>query len=92
MCAANFYIMTACLPGIGFGLMYLPSILMVGFYFNKRRALATGITTCGSGVGMFVMAVLVNALLAVYEWKGATRLMSAIVLNGAVMGALFRCM
>ena len=38
-------------PGIGFGMMYLPSIVVVGFYFDKKRALATGIAVCGSGIG-----------------------------------------
>jgi len=44
--------------GVGFGLMYLPSIVMVGYYFDKRRALATGIAVCGSGIGSFVFAPL----------------------------------
>lgn len=35
--------------GVGFGLMYLPSIVIVNFYFLRRRALATGIAVCGSG-------------------------------------------
>lgn len=28
--------------GIGMGLVYLPSIVMVGYYFEKKRAIATG--------------------------------------------------
>ena len=31
------------LGGLGFGMMYLPAIVMVGYCFDKRRALATGI-------------------------------------------------
>ena len=31
---------------------------MVGFYFEKRRAVANGIAGCGSGVGMFIYAPL----------------------------------
>ena len=34
---------------MGFGLMYLPSIVIVGYYFDKKRAFATGLATCGSG-------------------------------------------
>jgi len=55
--------------GIGFGLMYLPSIVMVSFYFDKRRALATGIAVCGSGVGTFVFAPFSNFLVTEYGWK-----------------------
>lgn len=70
--------------------MYLPSIVMVGFYFEKRRAFATGIAVCGSGIGAFVFAPLCDRLLATYGWKGATWIIAGIVLNGVVVGALFR--
>lgn len=78
------------LGGMGFGLMYLPAIVMVGFYFEKRRALATGIAVCGSGIGAFIFAPLCNSLLYHYNWKGATWIIAGITLNGVVMGALFR--
>ena len=51
--------------GFGFGMVYLPSVVCVGYYFEKRRALATGIAVCGSGVGCFVFAPLANFLLVV---------------------------
>ena len=31
------------------GLIYLPAVVACGYYFEKRRALATGISVCGSG-------------------------------------------
>ena len=46
------------LSGISFGLMYLPSIVIVGYYFDKKRAFATGIAVCGSGIGTFLFAPL----------------------------------
>ncbi|XP_052255650.1 monocarboxylate transporter 12-B-like isoform X2 [Dreissena polymorpha] len=76
--------------GLGFGLMYLPAIVMVGYYFDKRRALATGIAVCGSGVGSFVFAPLSELLLGTYNWKGAMWILSGLSLNGAVFAALFR--
>ena len=51
--------------GFGFGMVYLPSVVIVGYYFEKRRALATGIAVCGSGVGCFAFAPLTNFLLEV---------------------------
>lgn len=78
------------LGGFGFGLMYLPSIVMVGYYFEKRRALATGVAVCGSGIGGFIFSPLSNILIRNYGWKGATIIISGIVLNGLVCGALFR--
>ena len=56
-------------PGIGVGLLNLPSIVTVGFYFDKRRALANGISICGTGIGTFVFAPLASYLVSEYGWK-----------------------
>lgn len=37
--------------GIGDGLLFLPSIVIVSQYFDKKRALATGIASMGSSIG-----------------------------------------
>ncbi|KAL3886823.1 hypothetical protein ACJMK2_026788 [Sinanodonta woodiana] len=76
--------------GMGFGFLYLPAIVMVGQYFEKRRALATGIAVCGSGLGGFVFAPLCEYLLSEYGWKGAMWIISGIILNGVVFASLFR--
>ena len=51
--------------GFGLGMVYLPSIVSVGYYFEKKRALATGIAVCGSGIGTFIFAPLSEYLLQV---------------------------
>ena len=71
-------------------MMYLPAIVMVGFYFEKKRAFATGIAMCGSGIGSFLMAPLIDALLSEYGWRGTSWILAGIVFNGTVSGALFR--
>lgn len=78
------------LGGAGLGLLYLPSIVTVGHYFKKKRALATGIAVCGSGIGGFVFAPLSQFLIDMYTWKGAMWVISAIALNGVVVAALLR--
>ena len=50
------FIQEFCFPGFGFGLIYLPAIVSVSMYFEKKRAFATGIAVCGSGLGTFIMA------------------------------------
>ena len=72
------------------GLLYLPSIVTVGHYFKKKRALATGIAVCGSGIGGFVFAPLSQFLIEMYTWKGAMWVISGICLNGVVVAALLR--
>ncbi|XP_064470624.1 uncharacterized protein LOC135385315 isoform X2 [Ornithodoros turicata] len=76
--------------GIGFGLIYLPAIVSVNQYFSKKRALATGIAVCGSGLGAFVFAPFCQYLLGVYNWKGALMILAGLSLNCAVFGALMR--
>ena len=63
---------------------------MIGDYFDKRRALATGIASCGSGVGTFIFAPLTNYLITEYTWKGTMWILAGIILNGVVYGAVFR--
>lgn len=76
--------------GIGFGLIYLPAIVSVGYYFSTKRAFATGIAVCGSGLGAFVFAPLTQFLLETYDWKGALLIVAGLALNCAVFGALMR--
>ena len=76
--------------GFGLGLIYLPAVVAVGYYFERRRALATGISVCGSGVGTFLFAPLGTFLLNQYGWKGAHLILAGLCLNCAVFGALMR--
>jgi len=78
------------LGGVGFGMMYLPAIVVVGFYFEEKRAFATGIVTSGSGVGTFVFAPLTQWLLAGGDWQNTLLVFCEISLQCVVMGALMR--
>lgn len=76
--------------GIGFGFIYLPAVVAVGYYFETKRSLATGIAVCGSGVGTFVFAPLANMLLANFDWKNSTLILAGLILNCAIFGAMMR--
>ncbi|XP_048511572.1 monocarboxylate transporter 14 isoform X2 [Athalia rosae] len=78
------------LGGVGAGMIYVPAVISAGFYFERWRALATGIAVCGSGIGGFVMAPITDALINVYGWRGALLIQSGLLLNCAVFGALLR--
>lgn len=75
---------------MGFGLIYLPAIVSVSMYFEKKRAFATGIAVCGSGLGTFLMAPLVHELIDRHGWENAFVITGAIVLLCVLLGALFR--
>lgn len=59
-----FMLIYGVLGGIGFGMIYLPAIVVVGFYFESKRAMATGISVAGSGVGTFVMPIICQVSIA----------------------------
>ncbi|KAJ8309968.1 hypothetical protein KUTeg_011833 [Tegillarca granosa] len=84
------YVTFGILSGLGFGLMYLPAIVSVGYYFEKKRSFATGLAVCGSGLGTFIFAPLSKYLVDEYQWQGAALIEAAIILNCVICGALFR--
>lgn len=79
-----------CSTGIGFGLIYVPAVIAVGFYFEKWRAMATGIAVCGSGIGTFVMAPIFASLISALGWKKTLLVQAAMSLCCIAFGVLFR--
>ena len=71
-------------------MIYLPAIVSVTLYFEKRRSLATGLSMCGSGIGTIIFPPLVEILVAEYGWKGAALIVAGLVLNCCIFGSLLR--
>lgn len=78
------------MAGFGLSLCYVAAVVIVAYYFEKKRSLATGISVCGSGIGTFVFAPLTYILLDEYGWRGTTLILAGFFLNMAVCGLLFR--
>uniref|UniRef100_A0A1B0B0D3 Major facilitator superfamily (MFS) profile domain-containing protein n=1 Tax=Glossina palpalis gambiensis TaxID=67801 RepID=A0A1B0B0D3_9MUSC len=78
------------LGGFGFGMIYLPAVVAVGYYFETKRSLATGIAVCGSGFGTFAFAPLASYLLQQYGWKNSLLVFAGMILNCAIFGAMMR--
>lgn len=76
--------------GLGFGLIYLPAIVSVTMYFEKKRSLATGIAVCGSGFGTFIFAPIISKLMEQFGWRGSMLILAGVVLLCVLFGALFR--
>lgn len=77
--------------GIGFGLIYLPAVVCVGYYFETKRSLATGIAVCGSGFGTFAFAPLASYLLREFDWRGANLILAGLILHCAVSKLMIIC-
>ncbi|KOB58187.1 Uncharacterized protein OBRU01_25396, partial [Operophtera brumata] len=85
------YLVYGILGGIGLCMIYLPAVLTVGFYFEKWRALATGLALCGSGVGTFAMGPLTSALLEqLGGWRPTLLVHAGMLLLCILFGAMFR--
>lgn len=73
--------------GAGLGLMYVPAVVSVGYYFDKRRALATGFVCSGSGAGTFILAPLASfLLLQLGDWRGAMKVFAGLCLFCSLCG------
>ena len=77
-------------PGCGFGLVYLPSIVVASHWFQAKRGVALGIIVSGSGIGASLMAKMVTFLLTCYDWRGTVVVLTGVILFMAAMGTLFR--
>lgn len=84
------YIVYGVIGGIGFCMIYIPAVLTVGYYFERWRALATGIAMCGSGVGTFIFAPLTSVLIERVGWRGTLAVQAALILSCCLMGLIFR--
>ena len=76
--------------GVGVGLMYSPSIVVVNQHFEKRRGLANGVSLAGSGVGSITIPPIMVYALHTYGLEGTLLLMGGMALNICVCGMLFR--
>ncbi|XP_013390729.1 monocarboxylate transporter 13-like [Lingula anatina] len=90
--ASNVYLLYftfGVISGIGFALMYFPSIVSVQDHFEKRKSVAMGIAVCGSGVGTFSMAPLIEYLIESITWRYALLVLAGCLLLGIGLNMLF---
>ena len=70
--------------------MYSPALVVVGEYFEKRRGIAIGIATAGSGAGAFLAPPLMVFLFERYGFFSGLLIVGAIMYNCCISGALYR--
>ncbi|XP_060565303.1 monocarboxylate transporter 13-like isoform X2 [Ruditapes philippinarum] len=86
------YFTLGIVAGSGFGMVFLPSIIIVTKYFHKYRSLACGLALSGAGGGAFILSPLIDLLIDTYAWKGTLLLLSAIILNCIPCALIFRAL
>ncbi|XP_071548366.1 monocarboxylate transporter 12-like [Panulirus ornatus] len=77
------------LVGIGCGLLSNISIMIVPFYFTRRRGLANSIVMAGDGLGQILGPPVIQFLQEEYGFVGGTLVLAALFLNFFVGAAVF---
>ena len=85
-----FLILYGVIAGFGIGFIMLPVSVGCNYYFDKRRALATGISKTGVSIGGFVFPPLADVLLERFDWKAVAYCFATISFISCVFGALIR--
>ncbi|ELT88716.1 hypothetical protein CAPTEDRAFT_157156 [Capitella teleta] len=78
------------ITGFGICLVYNLSMIVVGFYFDKRRSLAIGLTVSGTGVGSLIFPPLYRLLIEYYAWRGALIITGGICLHCCIFASLLK--
>ena len=68
----------------------MPSLVIIGSYFKKKRALANGMAFAAGSAGTFVSPPLIKYLLDSYGLDGTFYILGGIVFHVSVAGMLFR--
>jgi MFS transporter, MCT family, solute carrier family 16 (monocarboxylic acid transporters), member 9 len=84
------FITFGVIAGVGLSLCYVAAVVIVAYYFDKKRSFATGISVCGSGIGTFIFPPIIQYLITEFGWRGCTILLAGIFLNMCVCGMLMR--
>ena len=70
--------------------MYLPSIVIVAQYFDKRQSLASCIASSGAGVGTFIFAPILHLLDDNYGWRFTLIILGILMLVCVPLGILYK--
>ncbi|KAJ4326395.1 hypothetical protein N0V94_000070 [Neodidymelliopsis sp. IMI 364377] len=71
--------------GLGAGLLYIPSLALVGIWFDKKRAIALGIVMSGIAVGGVVYIIMFDRLLKTSGFPWAMRAIGFVALAAALL-------
>ncbi|KAF2877003.1 major facilitator superfamily domain-containing protein [Massariosphaeria phaeospora] len=71
--------------GLGAGLLYIPSMALVGIWFSRKRALAMGVVMSGIAVGGVIYVIMFDRLTTSVGFPWAIRGMGFIALASALI-------
>jgi hypothetical protein len=78
------------IAGLGLGLCYVTAVVSIAYWFDKKRALATGLGACGTGAGTVVYAPMTQYFIEEFGWRGTVLLLAGTFFNMCVCGTVMR--
>lgn len=86
----HLYLTMGLISGLGWALVFTPTMASVMQYFTKRRSLAMGLGFTGVGLASFAFSPLFQYLVEAYAWRGALLILGGLSFNMVACGALIR--
>lgn len=74
--------------GLGFGLLYVPTVALISQRFATNRAVALGVATSGAPAGGIIYTVIFNQLISKVGFGWTVRIMAFVMLSLFVMAGL----
>ncbi|XP_061194119.1 monocarboxylate transporter 13-like isoform X2 [Saccostrea echinata] len=75
--------------GVGMGMCYTTSVVIVGYNFEKKRNFASGVAVSGIGIGAFALAPMMQVVSDYFGYHGLWLICGGLTLQFCVFGALF---
>ncbi|XP_070200090.1 monocarboxylate transporter 12-like isoform X2 [Littorina saxatilis] len=85
-----FIIITHCFISFSHALMYIPSVTLLGHYFNTRRSFAMSVANCGVSVSALVFPPLTQHLITSFGARGALLLVAGLQMQAVIAATLLR--
>jgi MFS family permease len=93
------FITFGLISGVGLSMTFSGAVVSVTYYFEKKRAIATGLTglqvnnqilvyiaVCGTGIGTCIFAPFIEFILSEYGWDRALMILAAILFTQCFFG------
>ncbi|EKX51425.1 hypothetical protein GUITHDRAFT_102692 [Guillardia theta CCMP2712] len=72
------YFTYGLIAGVGFALTWAPAVIAVNRYFTSKRALCSGLSVAGSGIGTIIFASITSVLIDLIGWRSTLRALAII--------------
>ncbi|XP_046548152.1 monocarboxylate transporter 14-like [Haliotis rubra] len=85
---SGLFVSFGIIAGLGLGLSYTPSVVIVSYYFEKKRTLVTSVALSAAGTGLLIAPLLFRYLLDNYAWRECLVILAGICFHITLFGAL----